>query len=214
MSPESAPESSPAPPPAEPAGVVVHRVDLPSLSRFAEQLVSGLRAVLGRDELVTLTLRDKVQTACPQCGLTLTADDLQALATPAGGDPADNSKLHRLRQGYCARNGCSGYFYQFTFQPGVDWSKVFGGAIGDSAAATSEAAIAAEHERLAAAAERQRRRLRILIGVGIVLLLLLLRQWFTGGTIPFLREPRQFHAAPASAPSSPAPSPASRGTNR
>jgi len=224
MNPDPAADSTPPPAPstspAQPADVI-HRVDLPSLVSFASRLRERLRHAVGAEELVTPALSRSVQITCPQCGLELTGEELDALAADDSGETTANAKVQRLRQGYCGRNGCNAFIYQFTFHPypGVDWPALLGearttappGGTESTAATTAPAALPPDL--------RRQRLLRILIGVGVVLLLFLARQWYySGGRIPFLREPRQFQAAPTpSTAAAPAPvnaPPAAKGTGR
>jgi hypothetical protein len=186
-------------------------VDLPSLVSFANRLRERLREAVGADELATAALSRAVQIACPQCGLELTTEDLNALAADDSGEATANAKVQRLRQGYCGRKGCNAFIYQFTFHPypGVDWPAILGEARTRASAGGSEPAAVTVAPAALPPGLRRQRLLRILIGVGIVLLLFLVRQWYySGGRIPFFREPRKFQAAPLPSSTSVAPAPA------
>ena len=225
MNPDPAadPTPSPVPPtsPAEPAELI-HRVDLPSLVSFANRLRERLRNAVGADELATVALSRAVQIACPQCNLELTTEDLCALTADDSGETTANAKVQRLRQGYCGRNGCNAFIYQFTFRPypGVDWPAILGEARTAAPAGGTESTAATVAPAALPPALRRQRVVRILIGVGIVLLLFLARQWYySGGRIPFIREPRKFQAAPPPSSTAPAPAPtippaAPKGTSR
>ena len=212
MNPDPAADSTPSPAssadPAQPADLL-QRVDLPSLVSFVGRLRERLHNAVGAEELVTAALSRAVQIACPQCGLELSTEDLDALAAEESGETTANAKVQRLRQGYCGRNGCNAFIYQFTFHPypGVDWPVILGEARTVAAAAGTETAAAVAPAALPP--DRRRQRLvRMVIGVGIVLVLFLVRQWYySGGRIPFIREPRQFQAAPPPS-TSVAPAPA------
>jgi hypothetical protein len=207
MNPDPAADSTPSPaPPTD----LAQRVDLPSLVSFVGRLRERLRNAVGAEELVTAALSRAVQIACPQCGLELTTEDLDALAAEESGETTANAKVQRLRQGYCGRNGCNAFIYQFTFNPypGVDWPAILGEARTIATAAGTETAAATVAPAALPPDRRRQRLLRMVIGVGIALVLFLVRQWYySGGRIPFIREPRQFQAAPAPS-TSVAPAPA------
>lgn len=56
-----------------------------------------------------------VHAVCVGCGLSINGDDIGhiAVATPEQG-PNTDTKLDRLRLGYCGRAGCESRFYQVT----------------------------------------------------------------------------------------------------
>ncbi len=172
-------------------------VDLAGLAPFARALVAALRARPGLEPLAVL--RAGVHAHCPQCQFRLFGEDVLALAASEAPAPETSPKLHRLVQGFCARQGCDSRFYEFSFDPveGVDWDAVLTdpGVTGTAASAPEPGAGA---DPVTAARRRSRR--RVLAGVALIGLLLLVRHLMTGGTIPWIREPRRFTADPATLP--------------
>jgi hypothetical protein len=80
----------------------------------------------------------------------------------------------------------------------LDWNQVKS-ALSTQLEAVAESATGEEAARLAELARAQKRKwLRVGLGLLVLLLLLMVRQWYRGGTIPFLREPEKFRADPSS----------------
>lgn len=172
-------------------------VDLPSVAAFARELVAALRHRPGVEALNVL--RAGVHAHCPQCQFRLFGEDVLALAAREAPAPETSPKLHRLAQGYCARQGCESRFYEFTFDPvpGVAWETLLAeldAALGAPATATEASAPAA------AASAARRTRLRVAVGLALIVVLLVVRHVLTGGAIPWIREPRRFTADPATVP--------------
>jgi hypothetical protein len=174
-------------------------VDLRGIAGFARALVAALRQTPGIEALAAL--RAGVHATCPQCQLRLFGEDVLALAASQAPGPETSPKLHRLAQGFCGRQSCNGLFYEFTFDPvaGVDWERVLAQTEPAGAEAAS-AAVAGPAAADPAGDTRKRTRLRLALGLAVVVVLLLVRHVMTGGTIPWLREPRQFTADPATMP--------------
>lgn len=172
-------------------------VDLAGLATFARALVATVRAQPGLEPLAVL--RAGVRAHCPQCQFRLFGEDVLALAAHEAPAPETSPKLHRLAQGFCARQGCDSRFYEFSFEAveGVDW----GGLLADLGVTGTPEAVAGEARAAAdVATARRRRQRRLLLGVAVIGLLLLVRHLMTGGTIPWIREPRRFTADPATLP--------------
>jgi hypothetical protein len=68
----------------------------------------------------------KLKARCLGCGIQITGSDLAHLSVSQNSAVPLDSKLDRLRLGYCARNGCSSKYYQLSCDsiPGIDTSKV------------------------------------------------------------------------------------------
>lgn len=197
------------------AAAHIRSVDLAGLAPLARALVTALRDQPGLDPLAVL--QAGVRAHCPQCQFRLFGEDVLALAVSEAPAPETSPKLHRLAQGFCARQGCDSRFYEFSFDPveGVDWEAVLNDpAVTGTAASAPEPGTGAEP----VTAARRRSRRRVLAGLAVIGLLLLARHWMTGGTIPWIREPRRFTADPATLPAlgrtNTEPPAALTGTNR
>ncbi len=194
--------------------VLTRQVDLRLAVAFAQSLVAAVRSAAGSADALAI-LRSGVHAECPQCHLRLFGEDVLALAGSEAPQAEVSPKLHRLAQGFCGRQDCEALFYEFTFDPAppVDWAAVLAQVDGAVTPEASEAGAAETALADQKAIAKKRTRLRVLAGLAVVLLLLLARHLMTGGTIPFLREPRRFTADPASLPhlgetGAPPPSPA------
>ncbi len=170
-------------------------VDLRNLAALARGLVAALRNRPGVEPLSVL--RAGVHAHCPQCQCRLFGEDVLALAASEAPAPETSPKLHRLAQGYCARQGCESRFYEFTFDPvpGVDWETLLAELDATPGAPAAEASVPA-----AGAPAAGRTRLRVAVGLALLVVLLVVRHILTGGTIPWIREPRRFTADPATVP--------------
>ncbi len=175
---------------------LVRQVDLRQLAGFARRLVDTLRQT--PDVEVLAALRVGVHAHCPQCQLRLFGEDMLVLGSGQAPDPETSAKLHRLAQGFCGRQGCEGLFYEFTFDPvpGVDWEHV----LADTLPSVEPGAEEAPPAGAAAEARSRRTRRRVALGLAVLLVLLLVRHLMTGGTIPWIREPRRFTADPSTLP--------------
>lgn len=69
---------------------------------------------------------EAVHAKCLGCGISVTGTELGQIAITASKDATVESKLDRLRLGYCARNGCASKFYVVDCEsfPGVTPSQV------------------------------------------------------------------------------------------
>lgn len=175
------------------------QVDLAGVAAFARGLVAALRERPGVDVLAAL--RSGVHAHCPQCQFRLFGEDVLALAASEAPAAETSPKLHRLAGGYCARQGCDGRFYEFSFDPvpGVDWPSLLAG-LDTRAGAEATGAAAVSEATVAAGGQRRRTRGRVVLGLAVVVVLLLVRHILTGGSIPWIREPRRFTADPATMP--------------
>lgn len=178
---------------------LIRQVDLRGIAGFAQALVAVLRQTPGVETLAAL--RAGVHAVCPQCQLRLFGEDVLALAGSQAPSPETSPKLHRLAQGFCGRQSCNALFYEFTFDPvpGVDWEQVLAQTEPAGVEAAS-AAVAGPVVAAPAGETRKRTRQRVTLGVAVIVVLLLVRHVMTGGTIPWLREPRRFTADPATMP--------------
>jgi hypothetical protein len=173
---------------------------LQTLPAFSAALAAALKHCGPGEEKLRPALDSALAAECVLCGITLTGSELLAIGAAAEESAGDNPKLARLRQGDCARNGCRSYFYRLTFtpHPDLDWAKVLSQT---EIAKTGQQVEAREEEAALAAARRAvgwKLIRRLLVGLALVAMLWLIRQWYSGGTIPLLREPEHFKPDPAS----------------
>lgn len=176
--------SSPAP--------LLRQIGLGLFPVFARNLAQGLSAagIAPRDTAATCATH--LSAKCVICDARVDGRELAALIL--GEELPATSPLKRLTQGYCVNEGCKSSYYEFTFLPHplVDWSQV--GAAETILPVTppadtnwQAAALRAGWRRVAAAFTW-----RFAAGLAVLLALWIWRQWWTGGSIPFLREAKPF----------------------
>lgn len=138
------------------------------------------------------------EAECIGCGIQISGAELLQIADLSGGDVASDSKVDRLRKGYCARRTCESRFYEIrcVAQRGVDWQAIL--AMKDGHVSAPEPLIP---DDTPAASGGWRNKLILIGGIGIaaILLLAIAFQYWAGGRIPFLREPEKFEVDPAAA---------------
>ncbi len=179
---------------------IVREEPLPDLPQFCLHLAQALKRIVPDDARRATVVRTSLSGECVLCGQGVTGEELLDVgADESAAEPA-SPKMARLRQGYCARNGCDSRFYRLTFQPhpDLDWAQAFSPpAVVEPE--QSEEEKAAEAEALARKrAQRWKLAGRVGIGLFVLGMLYIARQYYTGGTVPFLREPEKFQTDPAS----------------
>lgn len=141
-----------------------------------------------------------VLAECLQCGIQVTGADLGqlALTTPAEGE-AEDSRIARLRHGYCARRDCEAYYYRLVFRdhPKIDWARITP-ALMNLRPPPPEPEPAAKPRPTVAALLADKRNLRVLVGLGLLLVLLVVRYFMAGGTLPFIHPPPHYTVDPGS----------------
>ena len=179
---------------------LIRQEHLQTLPAFSVALATALQQGGPVEDKWRPALNQALSAECVLCGITVTGTDLLAVGAPAAESETDDPRIARLRQSYCARNGCHSYFYRlaFTPHPDIDWAKI----LPQTEIAKTGQPAEVQEERVArdAAWRALRWKLgrRVLAGLAVVAALWLLRQWYTGGTIPLVREPEHFTADPAS----------------
>lgn len=127
---KSEPESEPPSPSASPDGapetpdpIQVQVKELPGL--HGELTSAATRTGIGPEEAGAI-VSGHLSAQCMQCKLTLAGDELAELATVEGTSIEGNSKLTRILQGYCGRNGCDSFYYSvtFAFHQNLDWPRI------------------------------------------------------------------------------------------
>src|SRR5438034_6411769 len=152
------------------AGSDVVQVRVDSLA----SLYTGLAAALSEGGFTGSQLNEifsqHIRGECVGCGIRITGDDIAHVALAGDKTELPDSRLGRLRQGYCARNGCDSYYYRFHFDdyPDLDWTKILEKA-GHLALATQ----ATLEKETSATTIRNWLLIRLAVGLGMVLILLL-----------------------------------------
>ena len=178
--------------------LTVRQEHLQNLAPFCRCLVDALQGTgLPPDEVLG-ALHDTVTAECVQCGIQVSGEELSALAQPPSPEHA-SAKIGRLRLGDCARKGCDSCYYRLSFQahPKVDWPSLL-----------SQIEVIPQNQveqPSAASAWKLAGGLRVLrsvprrawIALAVVLVLLVVRQWYSGGRLPLIREPENFKIQPA-----------------
>ena len=162
-------------------------------------LYTGLAAALTEagfsgsqlNEIVSKHIRGE----CVQCGIRITGDDMARVALAGDKTEMPDSRLDRLRQGYCARNGCNSYYYRFHFDDylDLDWTK-----IREKAGHLAAAKQATIEKETSATTIRNWLLIRLAVGLGVALILLLFWHIRYYGYVPVLQKPHKYSIDPAS----------------
>jgi hypothetical protein len=179
---------------------IVRQEHLHGLPQFCLSLTEALKRLVPDEARRRTVARTSLSGECVLCGLNVNGEEFLEVGANEGEAARENPKIARLRQGYCARNGCDSCFYRLTFypHPDLDWTQAF--TQSETVKEERREEVKAEVAEARASKRAQRWKLGGRVVVGLVLLgvLYLIRQWYTGGTIPILREPEQFTVDPAS----------------
>ena len=167
-------------------------VSIVELRQHFAQLLGALRSLDLPGNLLQSIVERGMQIRCVECAIPLSSDDLIGLVALESAVGPSPEKLARLRQGFCARNGCLSRFYDVRLLrvEGVDWDQVV-----VRMTEIDSGALPVELPTEPALEHRPMDRVRagkIALAVGLVLLVVAARQWLIGGRIPFLREPAEF----------------------
>ena len=168
-------------------------------------LYTGLAAALSEAGFSGSQLNEifsrRIRGECVQCGIRITGDDMARVALAEDKTDMLDSRLDRLRQGYCARNGCNSYYYRFQFDdyPDLDWTN-----IREKAGHLAVAAQATLKKETSATTIRNWILIRLAVGLGVVLILLLFWHIRYYGYVPVLQKPHKYTVDPASASHRPA----------
>ncbi len=169
-----------------------HLANLPAFIAGLARYLDGQGATQGANAGGCL-LSTAVQAHCVQCGIGVTGAELMALLGESKGD-ARSSKVERLGKGYCARNGCTSYYYRVEFAdvPSVNWSETIARAEMLPVLAQTEATATRPLTSYLADFLVPKHALSLTGLVATLVVFWLARQYYVGGTIPLLREPERF----------------------
>jgi hypothetical protein len=156
------------------------------LADFSSSLLQSIAALPDANKLRP-ALHQALSAECVQCQIKLTGADLLKFGAGETGD----TKLERLRNGYCARNGCDSLYYRVHCapHPQLDWPNILNPAQEITTAATESERAA---KKIVQIQRHHRNILRTATAIGVLVLVFILRQIYMGGTIPFIREPEHF----------------------
>ena len=177
---------------------IVRQEQLHGLPQFCVNLAEALNRLVPDEARRQAVAQTSFSGECVLCGLSVSGVEL--IAVGAGEAEATNAKIARLRQGYCGRSGCDSRYYRLTFQPhpAVDWNQAFTQSRTVAEEQHDQAQAEAAEARALERARRWKLAGRIAVGLGVLCVLYIVRQWYTGGTIPILRQPERFTTDPAS----------------
>ena len=169
-------------------------VPLPKLEAFCQNLGKALHRAGVPSDIAGEIWRTGLDARCVECDIRIYGEELLTLSEPVANNPA-NTKRGRLHLGDCARQGCNAYSYRLTFYPclNLNWPELLAAANTPENSAPEESRA---ETKAMAGAWTHLLRLRAIrataITVAAITLLLVFRQWYNGGRIPLLREPRKF----------------------
>jgi hypothetical protein len=175
--------------------MVVRPQSIHRLPQFLSALFRAADLFAPDDPSLAKTLSLALKAECVQCKLHIEGDDLKTLAAqPVPNN--DHPKLIRLRQGYCARNGCDSYYYNVVLDdhPNFDWLKLIEltETTLDQPTQPDSIHAATPPRTLKDVITHHPWMIRLALAITTLCLLFVLRQFYTGGTIPFIREPERF----------------------
>ena len=168
-------------------------------------LCSGITGALSEAGFSRSQLNDifskHIRGECVQCGIRITGEDMAHVALAGDKTEMPDSRLGRLRQGYCARNGCDSYYYRIHFDdyPDLDWTKIL-----EKADNLELATQGTPEKKTEAITIRNWLLIRLAMGLGVVLILLLFWHVRYYGYVPVLQKPHKYTVDPASASRGPA----------
>jgi hypothetical protein len=172
------------------------QVTIRELTDFCGAIVEGLRRDANGAQMRP-AVEGALSAECVQCGIRLGGAELLKLGEAPVGEVEGvaggaDSRVERLRTGYCARNGCESHYYRLTrgAVAGVDWEKLAG--VGQEVASDAQAEVETAGAQARKLARRHWNLLRVAAALVLLLIAIVIRQIYLGGTIPFLREPENF----------------------
>jgi cytochrome P450 len=172
---------------------LIHQQHLLKLEPLCRSIAEALMDAGWTQERVHDAFLTSVSAECISCGISVSGEELYALAQPPSADHA-HVKIGRLRMGDCARERCDSYYYRITFKafPGADWARLVS-QFEKGEPQRKQAGVAGnQRKRLMKYVRNLRAPAHVWITVAALVLVLVVRQWYVGGRIPLLREPEHF----------------------
>jgi hypothetical protein len=166
----------------------VSQMTIKEMADFSRNLAQTISGQPEPDKL-RAAIDQALNAECVQCKIRLSGSELLKFAD----DTSDDERVERLRLGYCARNGCESHFYRVICSPHpqVNWPGLLDPTYNLHAEEKSSAELAKKKASLKN--WRDKAVVRVAIGVAVLVIVFLARQLYLGGSIPFVREPEDFH---------------------
>ena len=165
----------------------VSQMTIKELAEFSRNLARTIATKPDPDR-IRAAIDTALSTECIQCGIRLTGSELLKFEEETSND----SRMERLRSGYCARNGCESLFYRVTTapHPELNWPSLLDPT--PELSAEEKAAAETQKKKQAHAKLRNKTLLRAGVAIAALLIVFVIRQIYVGGSIPFIREPENF----------------------
>ncbi len=165
----------------------------PLLSELMQFIRALAACCLSGSDETKKALSEALFAECMECQISVNGAEL---LTAGVMDPTvdPNSKLARIRLGYCARKACHSNRYRLKFYKHVDlnWDVLLPQLDAKMRDETEEADQTSGVIEEGRRAELIRYLRRIVFAFGLLLFIFILRQYYVGGRIPFLREPTKW----------------------
>ena len=168
--------------------IIVREEHLNELKRVSVALA---KVASDADQELKNDLNQLASAECIQCAILVSFNELVAISDVGAEQP--NSKVQRLRSGYCARQGCNSYFYRIKLfpYPQVHWNNILSQNPEEVGPASSQNVQTDDAVLRAKQFQRRQKLVRSFIALFLLGVALIARHWYMGGAIPVLREPRK-----------------------
>lgn len=177
----------------DPTSPQVTQMTIPDFAAFCRGIAQAV-AYTPDSKKTRSGVQEAISAKCIACEIALDGKEIldfgsrDAEVEEAGTDP----RFERLKMGYCARNGCESLFYNVTFSPhpNVSWTSLIPAAHHYSD--VNKAAAELAKTRRAQFITKHKNLIRAAIAVVALIIVFIARQYYMGGTIPFIRQPEEF----------------------
>ena len=184
---------------------VVHAIQL-TPEKLAGLGNSVSMAALGAGcdaDTVENLVQNHIRAECVLCGLKISGDEVKRLASAENIEPG-NSKIARLRLGFCGRSGCDSKYYSVEFfeHSILSWPSIVPSP--DSVANTPELPVLNTPTNECKVVEFQQKSLlpkpvvRLLLALALLFIGIQIVRHFTGGRIPILQPKHNYSINPDS----------------
>jgi hypothetical protein len=176
---------------AAPEIFLVREESIQRLERIIFALSEVVKKLDPEQQRSVPALRSAITCRCVRCGVSVGGEEL--LELPELPAKSESGRIKRLRQGQCAREDCKSTDYELILHkhPDLDWQNLLSPPETEEEKRAKREMAEAEELKMAKRSARWRSA-RLALLVLIAILLWVWRQYYIGGTIPFLREPEKF----------------------